>query len=342
MSENKTSNSKNYEIILFFNSKESLLTKIKSPLTYEGKNQFFQELLLKNSLHLSSECDSYRNFMINTGFELEGFLQSNELSFFESSERPNQCKKIMNYLVFLNNIFLLDENSIDFLNSMKILDLFIELLSKFFQYSIKEKDYIEKEDFDILKEFVSLLFENLNLIIKRNNYAIIETFIEKSYLERLFFLIDFPLIDELVLSTIFSISTACYSKVCLIEFVQKNHVLKLLPQKIQEKNLDFILMSIEMFFMFPFSNSYEQDFDHILTSLKKKVVKEFNNPMINLKELIQQICKYCYKEFKLFEQEKKIIEKSPNKKNKKKQEEIKEEISNKNNIIENVSFIEVN
>jgi len=352
MNESKSLIPNNYAIILFFDSNESLLSKIKFPLTYEGKNQLFQEILLKNSLRLSSECDSYRNFIRMISLELEEAMmiccenigtkssKGNEF-FLKTEELISPYQKLSNYLIFLNNLFLLDENAMDFLDSNKLGSLILDLLARFFQHYINEKDLVEANYEQPMKDLALKLFENLNILIRKNNYSGIETFIDQSFLERLVFLIDFTLIEEMVLRTIFSLATGCFSNVWLIEFVQKKQILKLLPNKIQDKNLDFILMAIEMFYMFPIIKSNEEDLNLILGALKRRLVGEFNNPMINLKELIQQIYKYCYREYKNVEEKKALGEKSPNKKNKKKAEESKIETPKKNTVIENASFVEV-
>lgn len=351
MSEIKSSLSNNYTIILFFNSNELILSKMKLSLTYEGKNQFFQESLLKKSFKLSDECDSYRNFVRTIGFELEELIFSccenikidsaKSIEFFSKiDDLTTPYQKLSNYLIFLNYLFFLDDNAIEYLNSVKLGGLILDLLNCFFKYSINEKDLSEQRQHEQpMKDLSSRLFENLTLLLRRGNFAFIETFLENSMLERLVFLIDFSLIDEMVLRTFFSIANACFSNAWLIDFVQKNQILKLLPSKIQDKNLDFILMAIEMFYMFPIVKSNEDDLNLILGALKKKLVLELSNQHSNLKELIQQIYKYCYKEYKVAE-EKKAVEKSP-KKSKKKPEETKLETPKKNTVIENASFVEV-
>lgn len=347
---NHHSSSENYTIILFFNS-NSLLFQLNAPQTYEGKNHLFQQLILQNSLHLSPLNDSYRSFTKAITLELEDHLLAfsniftniskyKPFPFYDAEEPSSFFDKIRNSLIFLNNLFVFDENSMEFsnLNSLKLLNLILELLTRFFQYSISEKDAFENKDHIYVKDLSDRMFETLNLALKKGHYSSLETSIEKSLLERMIFLIDFGLIEENVLRVIFLISSSCSSDIWLKDFIEKNQILRLLPGKIEGKNLDFILMAIEMYYIFPMVKGNEEDLDFILNGLKKRVIIEINSPGFNMNKLIEQIYLFCYREY---EKEDKNKDKSPESRKKVKKKTIKEDLNKKMELIENVTFVEV-
>lgn len=333
-----------YELVLFLNTNDNVFKKIRNHITYEGKNQFFHEILNKN-LIASQKIDSYSSFIKKIGSEIESLL----ISLIKTPLAPEDIKNIHNendshpfirlkyYLFFLNNLFLYDENSIDYLDPLSLIKLNIDFL-----ITLCNNSSANPESFlDNAKEFFTIVFENFTIVIKKNKSQLLEILLQNKLLEKLIILLEFSSmdIDEHLLKLMFSL--AKMKNANFQEFFTNSQILHKISKKINEKTLEIIMISIELFFMFPIDKRFVDDLDVILEALKKRIIIEINETQINLKEFLKQIYEYCFKKIILLVDETQNFEK-PISQNKKRGEISPEKTPVENSSkLENSAFTEV-